>query len=114
MSHIDPSHPNGHRTQPLDSQTLDPASPQRQRIARRIAEGTVIVNYEPAGVPASIECHVYCEKGYRATWDDPGQATSGELQYAYLNGVDITYLLSDEHIDRIERLAAEQLDQGDY
>lgn len=58
-----------------------------------------------------FEIDGYYEKGENRTHDYPGSNSVYEMEYAYVNGIDILILLSNEQIADLENLAIEQIEE---
>jgi len=57
-----------------------------------------------------FEIDGYYEKGENRTNDYPGSNSAYEIEYAYVNGIDISILLSNNQIADLENLAIEEIE----
>lgn len=67
----------------------------------------VTVNY----CDIEFEIDGYYEKGESRTYDYPGSGSVYEIEYAYVNGINILELLSPKQIEDLENLAIEKIEE---
>ena len=58
-----------------------------------------------------FELDGYYQEGEQRTYDYSGSGSIYEIEYAYVNGVDILVLLSNKQIEDLENLAIEQIEE---
>ena len=58
-----------------------------------------------------LECHTLMESGEPETLSEPMEPPLVELQSAFVGGIDVSELLSDELVDSIEAQALETLER---